>query len=254
MNIPADVLQIITSTEYYLFSLKIALGLRFIVTASSFFEFKKFLLKQQTCEDKHLALRVCTCTILLFFPISFIFTNTFCITNLLIPFIIGIIFWFIIFYSYNIKYPCKTIFYFANMFYVFSLKFFGLDIHRRIITEYKNQALNIKYADFHTIRRIYSKNIISSGDYFINFVVGYIELISFPIFLRTELYSFIGSWLAFKIAHRLQYNKNTERGLFARYILMNALILIGSFLVYYFSFLKYKVGVNHFFETLYCPF
>ena len=72
---------------------------------------------------------------------------------------------------------------------------------------------------------------LRSGDYFLGFFLGVIELLAYPILIFSNNIVLIGAWLLFKTIHRTKYNPNEKRGLYNRYLLANALILIFSYLM-----------------------
>ena len=68
-----------------------------------------------------------------------------------------------------------------------------------------------------------------SSDYWQAFFLGWLELMAYPVLIHSQLYNFIGAWLAFKTAHKWMYKPDTERGHYNRYVLANAFILYASF-------------------------
>ncbi len=77
-----------------------------------------------------------------------------------------------------------------------------------------------------------------SKDYWQPFFIGWLELLAYPVLLVDGKVSFIGAWLAFKTVHRWSYAPGINRGFYNRYLISNALILIGSFLLAKFFVLK----------------
>ena len=75
------------------------------------------------------------------------------------------------------------------------------------------------------------KRVIKPGskDYLQSFFIGWLELLAYPVLLFDGKASFIGAWLAFKTVHRWSYAPGINRGFYNRYLISNALILIGSF-------------------------
>jgi hypothetical protein len=66
-------------------------------------------------------------------------------------------------------------------------------------------------------------------DHLLGFILGFLELISYPFLLRANLASYIGAWLALKTIHRWGYAPNIKRGFYTRYLISNALVIIISF-------------------------
>lgn len=73
-------------------------------------------------------------------------------------------------------------------------------------------------------------------DYFQSSVIGCLELLVYPVLLFNSKVLFIGAWLAFKTVHRWGYAPGINRGFYNRYLVSNALILIGSFIIQRFFF------------------
>ena len=69
------------------------------------------------------------------------------------------------------------------------------------------------------------------ADYWQAFVLGWLELISYPLLIFSEKAPFIGAWLAFKTVHRWNYSPELNRGFYNRYLVSNGAILVGSFLL-----------------------
>ena len=78
--------------------------------------------------------------------------------------------------------------------------------------------------------------IEAPGDHFLNFYIGFFELLAYPILLASGHPLFIGAWLTFKTVHRVPYKAGIDRGLFARYLFGNALVLFCSFVLLLWSF------------------
>ena len=68
-----------------------------------------------------------------------------------------------------------------------------------------------------------------AADYLLAFILGILELLAYPILLRTNHPAFIGAWLAFKTVHRWHYASEYKRGSFNRYLVSNAFILCISY-------------------------
>lgn len=68
------------------------------------------------------------------------------------------------------------------------------------------------------------------ADYWLAFVLGVFEMLAYPILMVADHYLFIGFWLTFKTVHRWFYAPNWSRGPFNRYLVMNAGILVASYL------------------------
>ncbi len=70
-----------------------------------------------------------------------------------------------------------------------------------------------------------------AADYWQPFFLGLLELVTYPILIFSNHALFIGSWLAFKTVHRWSYAPGINRGFYNRYLLSNALILVGSYIL-----------------------
>jgi len=68
-----------------------------------------------------------------------------------------------------------------------------------------------------------------AADYWLGFLIGVIELLSYPILFLSNHETFIGAWLAFKTVNRWEYAPGYKRGHFNRYLIANALILLISY-------------------------
>ena len=75
-----------------------------------------------------------------------------------------------------------------------------------------------------------------AADYWMGFVLGLLELLAYPLLLRTNHPALIGAWLVFKTAHRWSYAPRQERGTYNRYLVGNALILVFSYFLARFMF------------------
>lgn len=67
-------------------------------------------------------------------------------------------------------------------------------------------------------------------DYLQPFLLGLIELFVYPILMASGLAPYIGAWLGFKIAPRLG-SWGTARNVYQRFLIGNALVLFGSYLL-----------------------
>lgn len=70
-----------------------------------------------------------------------------------------------------------------------------------------------------------------ASDYWLGFIIGSIELLSYPILFLSNHVTFIGAWLAFKTANRWGYAPGYKRGHFNRYLAANAFILLISYIL-----------------------
>lgn len=70
-----------------------------------------------------------------------------------------------------------------------------------------------------------------AADYWLGFIIGMVELLSYPVLFLSNHANFIGAWLAFKTVNRWGYAPGYNRGHFNRYLVANALILIISFIL-----------------------
>jgi hypothetical protein len=73
-----------------------------------------------------------------------------------------------------------------------------------------------------------------AADHWLGFWLGLLELLAYPILLKSDHAAYIGAWLAFKTAHRWGYAPGYKRGTYNRYLLANALIICISYLIAYF--------------------
>lgn len=74
------------------------------------------------------------------------------------------------------------------------------------------------------------KGIGGNKDYWQPFVLGVIELGTFPVLIATEHWSFIGAWLSFKVVAQAARWKD-ERNVFSRFLIGTALGLLASFIL-----------------------
>lgn len=82
------------------------------------------------------------------------------------------------------------------------------------------------------------------SDYLGPFFLGWIELLTYPIFIILNAWSVIGAWLAFKtVAQWSGWKKN--RSPFNRYLIGNALIVIFSALFLVGAFYPDTVEIHH---------
>jgi hypothetical protein len=68
------------------------------------------------------------------------------------------------------------------------------------------------------------------SDYWLAFVLGFGEMLAYPLLRVTNHALFIGAWLLFKTVHRWHYAPDQARGLYNRYVVGNAIVLIGAYL------------------------
>jgi hypothetical protein len=73
-----------------------------------------------------------------------------------------------------------------------------------------------------------------AADYGLGFWLGFLELLAYPILLKSNHAAYIGAWLAFKTVHRWGYAPEYKRGTYNRYLLANALIICISYFMAYF--------------------
>ncbi|MFQ5471111.1 MAG: hypothetical protein ACE5EH_12580, partial [Gammaproteobacteria bacterium] len=52
--------------------------------------------------------------------------------------------------------------------------------------------------------------------YWLAFIIGFLEMLSYPALIVTNNPEIIGGWLVFKTVYRWEYTKNKSRGLFNR--------------------------------------
>jgi hypothetical protein len=68
------------------------------------------------------------------------------------------------------------------------------------------------------------------SDYWYNFWLGLLEILSYPILMVTGSWTIIGAWIGFKaVAQWKAWNEN--RAPFQRFLIGNALVVLVSFLV-----------------------
>lgn len=75
---------------------------------------------------------------------------------------------------------------------------------------------------------ITEENKLVAADRLTRLFLGILELLAYPVLMKAGVPEYIGAWLAFKTVNRWQYRKQ-DRGLFNRYLLGNALILLFSY-------------------------
>ncbi len=68
------------------------------------------------------------------------------------------------------------------------------------------------------------------SDFLSPFLVGLLELLSFPVLMAGTHWSYIGWWLGFKTAAQYKH-WTTERAVFNRYLVGNALVLVLAVIV-----------------------
>jgi len=73
-----------------------------------------------------------------------------------------------------------------------------------------------------------------AADYGLGFWLGLLELLAYPILLKSNHAAYIGAWLAFKTVNRWGYAPGYKRGTYNRYLLANSLIICISYLMAYF--------------------
>lgn len=79
----------------------------------------------------------------------------------------------------------------------------------------------------------YGKSVTADGpviaaDKLTGLVIGFLEVAMYPILIKANLPEYIGAWLPFKTVNRWSY-KRQDRGLFNRYLVANALVLVASY-------------------------
>jgi len=82
------------------------------------------------------------------------------------------------------------------------------------------------------------------GDYLLSFCLGLLELVAYAHLFEADLVDYVGAWLLFKTVHRVVYdprnkikdpsvadatNPESGRGRFNRYLMGNALVLMGGY-------------------------
>lgn len=78
-----------------------------------------------------------------------------------------------------------------------------------------------------------------SGDHWQPFLLGLLELGTFPILMFTENWSFIGAWVGFKVVAQATVWKE-KREVFSRFLIGTALGLVVSFTLASFGFIVSK--------------
>jgi hypothetical protein len=73
-----------------------------------------------------------------------------------------------------------------------------------------------------------------AADHGLGFWLGFLELLAYPILLKSNHAAYIGAWLAFKTVHRWGYAPGYKRGTYNRYLLANAVIICISYFMAYF--------------------
>jgi len=67
------------------------------------------------------------------------------------------------------------------------------------------------------------------ADYWLAFIIGVLEMLAYPPLIVTNAPTIIGGWLVFKTVNRWQYAPGQSRGPFNRYLVANAVILLGAY-------------------------
>lgn len=68
------------------------------------------------------------------------------------------------------------------------------------------------------------------GDYLSAAILGFLELLAFPVLIKALLYAYVGAWIVLKVV--VQYESwKSDRGRSARFLVGNALVLIVSFMI-----------------------
>jgi len=76
-------------------------------------------------------------------------------------------------------------------------------------------------------------------DFWYNTFLGFLELLAFPLLIRTEQYGIVGAWIGFKsLAQWNAWNKN--RYVFNRFLIAHAVIIIICFL-----WLQNSISLKH---------
>lgn len=65
-----------------------------------------------------------------------------------------------------------------------------------------------------------------------NYVIGILEIISYPLIYYMNLPEAIAVWLAFKTVHKQFYNKYADRGNYNRYVAINAIVIFLSVVLF----------------------
>jgi hypothetical protein len=68
------------------------------------------------------------------------------------------------------------------------------------------------------------------SDYWLAFILGVGEMLSYPLLIVTDHALYIGAWVAFKTVNRWHYAPGVSRGPYNRYLVANGIILIASYL------------------------
>ncbi len=66
------------------------------------------------------------------------------------------------------------------------------------------------------------------GDYLTAYFLGVLELAAFPFLFAAELYAYVGAWIGLKVVAQYKHWAD-DRGLFAAFLVGNALVLILAF-------------------------
>ena len=70
-----------------------------------------------------------------------------------------------------------------------------------------------------------------AADYWLGFLIGVLETLSYAMLLASDNAAYAGAWLAFKTIHRWHYAPGVARGHFNRYLFGNAMVLVSAYAI-----------------------
>ncbi len=68
------------------------------------------------------------------------------------------------------------------------------------------------------------------GDYLTAAILGFLELLAYPVLIKAMLYTYVGAWVALKILAQYESWKS-DRGRLTQFLIGNAFVLIFSFMI-----------------------
>ena len=69
-----------------------------------------------------------------------------------------------------------------------------------------------------------------SNDYFQPFIIGFLELLVYPVLLAADKPEYVGAWLGLKVLPQLG-SWSTHRETYQRFLIGNALVIVSSYFI-----------------------
>ncbi|MFC7047979.1 hypothetical protein [Emcibacter nanhaiensis] len=67
------------------------------------------------------------------------------------------------------------------------------------------------------------------ADFWLSYVIGFAEMLAYPLLIINDQTTMIGFWLGFKTIHRWNYAPNYDRGPYNLYLVGNLIVLMGAY-------------------------